>query len=499
MKSVGRWLTLIGLLSSATCGFATEQIPDGLKVVSVSVAPEEVTLAGPFATAQLSITGNLETGEQIDLNRMSTLEGNPTVVDITDNRLLKSKSNGSETLHFHAAGFDVTIDVEVTDFQSGSEVSFVRDVAPALSKMGCNAGTCHGSKDGQNGFKLSLRGYDFQYDHRALTDDIGARRFNRAAPDQSLMLLKASAGVPHVGGQLTKPGENYYEILRSWIAAGCKLDLDAPRVTGIKLLPENPVVPRAGVKQQMVVLATYSDGSQKDVTADAFIESGNIEILSADKTGLITVLRRGEAPVLARYEGAYTATTITIMGDRSGFEWSEPPVNNYIDAHVHEKLQRVKVLPSRLTDDAEFVRRVYLDLTGLPPTSHQVRDFLADETETRKKRDALIDRLVGNAEYIEHWTNKWADMLQVNRKFLGEAGAVTLRDWIKQAIASNKPYDEFAYEILTASGSNIDNPAAAYWKVLRDPAAAMENTTHLFLAVRFNCNKCHDHPFERWT
>jgi hypothetical protein len=313
------------------------------------------------------------------------------------------------------------------------------------------------------------------------------------------MLLKASGSIPHVGGVLTSPGQRHYELLRKWIASGAKLDLDAQRVTRIELRPQNPILPREQLKQQMVVLATYADGSVRDVTADAFIESGNIEILSADKSGIITTLRRGEAPVLARYEGAYTATTITIMGDRSGFVWNDPPVNNYIDQLVYDKLQRVKIRPSELCTDEEFLRRVYLDLVGLPPTADDVRQFLADPQPTQAKRDAVIDRLVGSRPFIDHWTNKWADLLQVNRKHLGEVGATALRDWIEGALTRNLPYDQFAYEILTASGSTVENPAAAYWKVLRDPAAAMENTTHLFLGVRFNCNKCHDHPFERWT
>ncbi len=165
----------------------------------------------------------------------------------------------------------------------------------------------------------------------------------------------------------------------------------------------------------------------------------------------------------------------------------------------YEKLQRVKVGPSELCTDAEFLRRVYLDLTGLPPSIEQTTAFLADSTPSREKREALVDQLIGNGEFIEHWTNKWADLLQVNRKFLGESGAASLRDWIKQSVAANKPYDQFAYEVLTASGSTADNPAAAYYKILREPDATMENTTHLFMAIRFNCNKCHDHPFERWT
>jgi hypothetical protein len=187
------------------------------------------------------------------------------------------------------------------------------------------------------------------------------------------------------------------------------------------------------------------------------------------------------------------------MGDREGYV--EQPVESWgrIDELVAEKWRRVKVVPSELCDDATFLRRVYLDLTGLPPSSNRVREFLADTTPTRLKRSRVVDELIGSEAYIDYWTNKWADLLQVNRKFLGVEGSVQFRDWIRQAIAENRPYDQFAHEVLTATGSNKDNPPASYFKILRTPEDTMENTTHLFLGIRFNCNKCHDHPFERWT
>ncbi len=187
------------------------------------------------------------------------------------------------------------------------------------------------------------------------------------------------------------------------------------------------------------------------------------------------------------------------MGDRSGFEWRDAPAYNPIDELVYAKLRRVRTLPSDLCTDAEFIRRVYLDLVGLPPSADEIRAFLNDGRDSRAKRDALVDRLVGSPEYVEHWTNKWADLLQVNRKFLGERGSAALRAWIQNAIETNMPYDQFVHEILTGSGSTVDHPPAAYYKTLRTPEELVENTTQLFLAVRFNCNKCHDHPFERWT
>jgi hypothetical protein len=480
-----------------------EELPAGLKVVALEVRPGTVELSHKYDYRQILVTGKLDTGDSVDLTRIARPKLNganaSSVASISDDGLLRAAGNGSVELVYSYNGLIAKVAVTVSGIEESHPISFVRDVQPILSRTGCNQGTCHGAKDGKNGFKLSLRGYDALYDHRALTDDLGARRFNRAAPGQSLMLLKATGSTPHVGGVRMNVGDPYYNLLKEWIAQGVKLDLQAPRVTKIDIFPLNPIVPRPGMKQQVTVTATYSDGTTRDVTREAFIESGDIEKIEADERGVITTLRRGEAPVLVRYEGAYAATTIICMGDRSGFSWQQPPSNGLIDDLVYKKLQQLKILPSELCTDDEFIRRVYIDLTGLPPTSAQVRSFLADPRNSKTKRDALVDELVGNPEYVEHWTNKWADMLQVNRKFLGEEGSVALRNWIKHSIASNKPYDQFAYEILTARGSNLENPPAAYFKVLRDAENAMENTTHLFLAVRFNCNKCHDHPFERWT
>lgn len=378
-------------------------------------------------------------------------------------------------------------------------VEFLTDVMPVLGKLGCNAGTCHGAREGQNGFQLSLRGYNPLGDHRALTDDLAARRINLASPEQSLMLLKAIGMVPHGGNAVTEVGSRRYEIMRRWIAEGARFNPDAPRVVSITLAPQNPVVDAEGQTIAMQVLARYSDGSERDVTEDAFVDSGELEIASADKTGRVTAIRRGEAPLLARYEGAYAATTLTVMGDREGFESTPQPVYNEIDALVDAKLARMKIAASGLCTDEEFLRRVHLDLTGLPPTADQVRAFLADPSESRVKRAAVIDQLIGSEDYIEHWTNRWADLLMVNGKFLGSEGAAGYRQWIRTAIAENRPYDQFVREIFTATGSNHEHPAASYFKALRKPDLMAETSTQVFLGVRFNCNKCHDHPFEKWT
>ncbi|MEW4563590.1 DUF1549 and DUF1553 domain-containing protein [Bremerella sp. JC770] len=493
------FLLLLGITASGQAEVATNAIPPGKNVQRIVAFPEKVTLVGPFAYAQVLITAELESGEQIDLTRSAKRTDSWEAVSITPRGLVTPNEDAVGELVFMVAGQELKIPVEVKDSHATYEADFIRDVTPAMSKMGCNQGTCHGAKDGKNGFKLSLRGYDPTYDHRALVDDIAGRRFNRAAPDQSLMLLKTSGAVPHVGGQLTKPGERRYEILKNWIAGGVQLNLDAPKVEKIKIYPANPTVPLPGMSQQFAIYATLTDGRVIDVTDDAFIESGDIEVATADQHGVLKLLRRGEAPVLARYDGAYDATTVTVMGDRTGFEWVQQPQHNYIDQLVDDKLQRVRVQSSGLCTDDQFVRRIYLDLTGLPPTADQAREFLDDQRPSQEKRDALIDQLIGSGPYVEYWTNKWCDLLQVNQKFLGDPGVHALRNWIKDSVAANKPYDQMVYEVLTASGSTLDHPASAYYKILRTPEDTMENTTQLFLAVRFNCNKCHDHPFERWT
>ncbi|MFT6863149.1 MAG: WD40 repeat protein [Akkermansiaceae bacterium] len=482
-----------------------EQIPEGRTVVRLDVRQEgiagPITIDTPYRYAQVIVSAELDSGDIIDVTRMTQNSVAGDHVTITETGVIRGVSDGNSRINFTIGGKTAAIAVAVSGMQKEFIPAWTKDVNPVVARMGCNTGTCHGSKDGKNGFKLSLRGYDPLYDVRAFTDDIGSRRVNLASPDDSLMLLKATSAVPHEGGQLTKPGDDYYEIVRAWIGNGAKLEKTQTKVLKIEVYPLNPVVQKIGSMQQMRVIATYPGGETRDVTTEAVVTSGNGEVAETVKgyPALIKVIRRGEAPILVRYEGAYAATTVTAMGDRSGFAWTDPPKFNEIDTLVAQKWQRMKTLPSEICTDLEFVRRVHLDLTGLPPTVAQVKSFLADARHSQVKRDALIDALIGNPAFIEFWTNKWSDMLQVNRKFLAPEGAKLFRSWIRKEVAENTPYDEFARKVITATGSNKDNPPASYYKILRTPEDTMENTTHLFLATRFNCNKCHDHPFERWT
>ena len=477
----------------------TETLPKGAKVVALEAQPKSIELKDRFAYAQILVSARLDSGDTIDVTRMVEAKAPGASVEVSRSGQVRPLADGKVTLTLTFGALKAEVPVTVAGMSKTPRVDFVHDVNPVMSRLGCNSGTCHGSAQGKNGFKLSLRGYDPIFDVRALTDDQASRRVNVASPDDSLMLLKPTGAVPHVGGALMHPGEPYYETLRRWIADGAVLKTDAARVAKIELSPANPIIQQIGLKQQIRVLATYTDGEVRDVTREAFVESGNTEVVSANKSGLMTSLRRGEAPILARFEGAYAATTLTVMGDRTGFAWKQPPSNGKVDDLVAAKWRRMKIEPSGLCNDAEFLRRVYLDLTGLPPKAEDVRAFLADKRDTKVKRDELVDKLIGSKEYVEYWTNKWADLLQVNRKFLGPEGSAAFRKWIRDQVNANVPYDQFVRAILTSGGSNREHPEASYYKILREPTPTMENTTHLFMAVRFNCNKCHDHPFERWT
>lgn len=476
-----------------------DALPKGRTVTALEVTPKSIAIDSSNAYQQVLVTAKLNTGETADLTRSVEWHFDKPLATASKTGVVRPAQDGEGQLTVKYKNLTAAVPVAVTNQAADFHPDFVQDVNPVITRLGCNMGTCHGAKDGKGGFKLSLRGYDPLYDVRGFSDDHSARRVNFASPDDSLMLLKATGAVPHEAGVVTQMDSRYYHVVRRWIAEGAKVDLEKARVASIELFPKNPVIQNTGGMQQFRVVARFADGKTRDVTRESFIESGNTEIAEHDDFGLLRTIRRGEAPILARYEGAYAATTLTVMGEREGFTWEEPEAWGEIDKLVAAKWKRMKLQPSDLCSDEEFVRRVHLDLTGLPPTADRVRAFLADDSATREKRDALVDELIGSPEFVDHWTNKWSDMLQVNSKFLGGEGAKLFREWIKGELTANTPYDEFVYKILTATGSNKENPASSYYKILRDPDMIMENTTHLFLATRFNCNKCHDHPFERWT
>jgi len=477
---------------------AADAVPAGRSFTGIEVFPAELTLSSIRDSRRVLVTGVTSDGQRIDISHKATLSTQSPVCQIDESGFVAPIAVGEGVVLVEAEGQRAEIPVHVTSADPVN-VDFIREVNPILSKVGCNQGTCHGSQAGKNGFKLSLRGYDSVYDYRALIDDISGRRFNRSEPSQSLMLLKPTQGVPHEGGFLFDEQSRYYKILEQWIAEGCQYKDDVARVTGIEIFPPTPMLQLRHDQQQLVVIAKYSDGTTRDVTREAVFDTSNFEVATVSKQGQITAVQRGEAAALVRFEGNYAAAPISILGNRDGYEWAPQTEHSFIDSLVNAKLQRLKILPSGIADDAEFLRRVSLDIAGVPPTSEEVLAFVADPADPAVKRAAKVEQLLSSPMYVEHWTLKWSDLLLNRRKAVTERGVWSFRNWIRQSIASNQPYNKFAEELITAGGSAFENPAANYFRIAREPKLVMENMTQVFLGTRFNCNQCHDHPFERWT
>lgn len=469
--------------------------------LEIEPAGTRLTLASPEEFRRVIVTGITADGQRFDLTRQAKYQSQDQRLSMTHG-VIQANAPLTTTVAIEAAGQKASVSVTVGQGKSEDPVSFVRDVMPILTKTGCNAGTCHGAAKGKNGFKLSLRGYDPDYDWHTLIEDLAGRRFNRADPSASLMLLKPTNAVPHQGGFLFEPGSPYYRTIERWIAQGVQNDAEkTTRVARLSVTPRNIELDLPGRAQQVVVHAHYDDGTSRDVTKDVSYSFSNTETASTSQDGLVTAMRRGEGALLLRYEGQYATVPLFVMGKRDGFQWQNVAGHNFIDTHVYKKLQRIKVQAADLCTDDEFVRRLHLDLTGQIPTPEKVRSFLSDARPSQEKRNALIDELIGSSAFVDHWTHKWCDLLQVNRKFLGEKGMWAFHAWIRDAVAHNLPYDQFVLQLLTATGNPNEEASAAanFVRINTDPKQAAENTTQLFLGTRFSCCQCHDHPFEKWT
>src|SRR6266581_5369367 len=414
-----------------------------------------------------------------------------------------------------------------------TEVSFRNDVMAVLSKAGCNAGTCHGNKNGKGGLKLSLRGQDPDIDYLTLTRDSLARRINPLEPEESLMLLKPNTQVAHEGGLRFKKGSEEYEILRRWIADGMPNDVaSAPKLEHIEVAPRQNVLVEPASEVQLHVRARFSDGSSRDVTSLAVYELANGPA-RVSHDGLVERQGMGETTVLVRYLHCQEPVRLAFVPARPNFVWQQQPANNYIDEHIFAKLRTLRMNPSRLCSDEVFLRRAYLDLLGILPTADEAQAFVsqsarssqrkeahsskseirnpttqigqslltsaATDKEALAKRGRLIDRLLERPEFADFWALKWADLLRVEAHSLDKKGVQNFDHWIRQSIAQNKPLDRFVRELITAHGSTYSSPAANFYRPNRDPATRAKAAAQVFLGTRLQCAECHNHPFDRWT
>ena len=376
--------------------------------------------------------------------------------------------------------------------------NFENDISPLLTRHGCNGSGCHGKAEGQNGFKLSVFGYDALADYRAFTAESKGRRTSSAAPEQSLFLAKATGTVPHQGGARIPVGSTDYETIRAWLAAGAPFgSTNDARVVRVELEPrERSLAP--GSKLQLRVNATYSDGRKADVTRFCVFQSNNDSLAKVDEHGAVTIgSLPGQTSVMARYLGEVTSFLAIVprpgkpVGDAGFAEF------NFVDRHVNAHLKKLNLRPSEVCDDATFLRRAYLDIIGTLPTADEARRFLADKASDNRAR--LVDALLARPEYADFWALKWADLLRVDRQKLGQRDAYAYYRWIRDQFAANRPLDQFARALLTAEGPLDDAPAGHFYKVVTRPGDMANAVSQVFLGIRIACAECHHHPFDRWS
>ncbi len=391
----------------------------------------------------------------------------------------------------------------------GQEISFELDIQPILSALGCNSGPCHGKQRGQNGFQLSLLGFDSDFDYNAVVREARGRRIFPAVPAASLLIQKATAELPHGGGRRMEVGSEPYQTLLHWIAQGAPRRVEhEPTLERVQLVQDKFSL-SPGEQQSLQVLAHYSDGSTRDVTRLATYLSNEASVVGVDEAGVMTAAALpGETAVMVRYMNHISVADVVIpQGEQLSEEaFAHLPQYNFIDEHIDAKLRQLAILPSEPAPDHIFLRRVYTDLIGRLPSVEEAREFLsADGSDSRtdeervQRRRELVDRLLERPEYVDHWANQWADLLRPNPYRVGIKAVLNYDNWIRDQFRQDVPYDEFARRLITAQGSTWQNGAVTLYRDRRDPEEITTLVSQLFLGIRLDCAKCHHHPFEKWS
>jgi hypothetical protein len=465
---------------------------------AVAIEQAGSTLSGRRATRQLLATATYDDGTTRDLTRaLEWVSLNPEVAEVKPTGQVVPRGNGRATIVARRGPVEAKATVTVDKMDAPAPISFRRDVIPAFSQAGCNMGACHGTPTGKGGFRLSLRGYLPDQDYTVLSREAGGRRIDPFEVDASLILRKPLGEVPHEGGLRLRRGSKTFEYLHDWIAEGAHDDPNAPAAVKLELLPGPRLLNDPAKTQQVAAIVHYADGSTRDVTPICYYNSSNPDIAEVGVDGFVTFKGKGEAAVIAHYLDLVANVRLTYLVEVPGFSPTPVPSENPIDRAVFAKLNRMRIKPSELSTDQEFIRRVSLDAIGLLPSPDEVRAFLADPSPD--KRDRLVDSLLARPEFVDFWTLKFADVLRANGRLIQPKGSMVFHRWIRESLARDKPLDQFVRELLTADGSTFTNPAANYYRISRDPETSVETTAQLFLGVRIQCAKCHNHPFERWT
>jgi hypothetical protein len=511
-----RWPVLLGILALAafTCGTraagdlykaaptkSDEPAPPApTDVQALSINPGKVVLKGADDAMQLVVTANLKDGQLRDLSsHVKYAVADEKLARVSSSGRVVPLADGSTEIVATFADKTLKVPCTVSDTAVSLPINFGNQITPIFTKLGCNGGGCHGKASGQNGFKLSLLGFEPELDFQTIVKEGRGRRVFPAAPDNSLLLLKATGQLPHGGGKRLDKDSDEYRLIRRWIAAGLPFGKpNDPVVAKITVFPERRLMAR-NHRQQMAVYAHYTDGRVEDISRRAQYESNDTEIATVDPSGLVATNNvSGESAVMVRYQGHVSVFRATVpLGVKiPDYQF---PYQTLVDQHTHAKYQQLGLVPSELCTDEEFIRRTSLHICGTLPTPAEVAAFVNDKNPT--KRDALVDNLLDRPEYAYFFANKWADILRVKRRQQPQRaeGTFAFHDWIRRAIAEDMPYDEFIRDIIAASGDERTHPPSVWYKELTDFPQYVDDTAQVFLGLRLACAQCHHHPYEKWS
>ena len=465
--------------------------------VEATGAPQ-LMLRGKDARQQLLVTAKLHDGALSDFTHKAHYAASPAgIVKVDSDGVVTPLADGTATVTANFEGVSASLPVKVEKATTVEPINFPNQIVPIFTKASCNSGGCHGKASGQNGFKLSLLGFEPMEDYEHLVKESRGRRVSPAAPDNSLLLTKGVGSTPHGGGRRIDQDSDDYRLLVRWIAQGMPYGKDTdPKLVSVEVLPKVRTMSLNG-EQQLVVLARYTDGSVHDVTRSALYEPNDKSMATTDEDGRVTMFDQpGDVGVMVRYQGKVSVFRATVpLGQKVE---SLPKPANFVDEVVFAKLRSIGVPPSPDSDDATFLRRVSLDVAGRVPSLDETRKFVADADPA--KRDKLIDSLLGSGEYADFFANKWSALLRNKRSKPTDArGNFAFHSWIRDAMQSNKPYDQFVREIVAASGEIEENPPVAWYREVKDSQQQLEDTAQLFLGMRLQCAQCHHHPYEKWS
>jgi len=469
-------------------------------LTKIEILPSSISIKGPHYGQRLLVEGTFADGHQEDLTSQAAIAiSDPKVANVDKNNFALPQSDGHAMITATVQEHRASAPVSVEDYLTASTWSFRNDVLPVMTKVGCNSGACHGAAAGKNGFKLTLRGYDPMVDYYTLTHQALARRTERMEPAKSLILLKPTLTIAHGGGRRFPVGSPEYRVISGWLAQGMPAPKDSdPLVTEIHVSPREASL-RPGAEQQLIVTAVYSDGHTEDVTRWTKYDSGDEGVATVDNNGHVVMHSYGEAPITAWYQSHVTFSRLRIAfpSKVDAAVFRKAPRHNYIDDHILQHLEVLHIPPSPPATDSEFIRRAYLDAAGILPTPVEVQKFLRDPSPN--KRNQLIRDLIKRPEFVDYWAYKWSDLLLVSSNHLSDEEMWSYYNWIRDSVATDKPWNAFVSQIVTATGNTLENGAANYWLIHRDPLDTSENMTQAFLGVNITCAHCHNHPLAKWT